>query len=524
VFRLPIAATKPHRAKRRLKRHMPQFPAMRLDLPHEAATIQLGEDLALAARRGDIFCLRGELGAGKSTLARAMIRNMAGNDDLEVPSPTYTICQAYDFATPVRHFDLYRLGDPSDIVETGLEDDLDTTITLIEWPQLAEPLLPVNRITIDLDFLPAGRRATITAADERGEAGDRIARSLAIRAFVEKNWTGGRRSFLQGDASTRRYEKIARRGKTRILMDARRQPDGPAVYEGKPYSRVAKLAEDVIPFVAIDQLLHEAGFASPQIYAADTGSGLLLIEDLGEGRITDSQNRPVIEKYCTAARLLAHIHAREWPRQIACSEPARSARMHRIPDYDRAAMMIEISLFADWYAPRHLGRALNAEEKTEFNALWNQTLDTIGDARRNLVLRDFHSPNLIWREDRRFPASVGLIDFQDAVIGPIAYDLASLAQDARVDMTPEAEEEVRLAYANAGDKSGLDEKVLDWDYHVMAAQRATKILGIFVRLDERDGKPAYLAHLPRMQDYLRRSLARPALAALRDWYTRVAGL
>jgi N-acetylmuramate 1-kinase len=496
---------------------------MRLDLPHEAATIQLGEDLALAARRGDIFCLRGGLGAGKSTLARAIIRNLAGNDDLDVPSPTYTICQEYDLAAPVRHFDLYRLEDPAEIIETGLEDGLDTTITLIEWPQLAEKLLPAKRITIDLDFLPAGRRATIVAADERGEAGDRIARSLAIRAFVEENWAGGRRSFLQGDASTRRYEKITRLETTRILMDAKRQPDGPAIYQGKPYSRVAKLAEDVVPFVAIDQMLHGAGFASPEIFAADIDAGLLLIEDLGDGRITDRQNRPDAERYRAAAQLLAKIHARQWPRQVACAKPAAEGHVHSIPEYDRAAMMIEVSLFADWYAPRHLGRALGNGEKVEFNALWNQTLDTIGDAQRNLVLRDFHSPNLIWRADRSFPECLGLIDFQDAVIGPIAYDLASLAQDARVDMSPEMEKEVRLAYANEARDSGLVEMVLDWDYHVMAAQRATKILGIFVRLDERDGKPAYLAHLPRMQEYLRRSLAHPALAKLRGWYARVAG-
>jgi N-acetylmuramate 1-kinase len=497
---------------------------MRLDLPHEAATIRLGEDLALAARRGDIFCLRGGLGAGKSTLARAMIRNLAGEDDLEVPSPTYTICQEYDLATPVRHFDLYRLGDLVEIGETGLEEGLETTITLIEWPEIADSRLPAQRISVDLDMLASGRRATIVTASDSGGAGERIARSLAIRAFVEKNWGGGHRSYLQGDASTRRYETISRGNLTRILMDAKRQPDGPAVYQGKPYSRVAKLAEDVVPFAAIDQMLRRAGFASPQIYAADIDAGLLLIEDLGTGRISDRQNRPVPEKYRAAAKLLAGIHAESWPREVTFADRVGGNRVHPIPDYDRAAMMIEVSLFADWYAPRHLGRALGVEEKAEFNAIWNQTLDSIGDARRNLVLRDFHSPNLIWRDGFGFPANLGLIDFQDAVIGPVAYDLASLAQDARVDMTPGEEEEVRRAYADAAGDSAFAGAILDRDYHVMAAQRATKILGIFVRLDQRDGKPAYLAHLPRMEDYLRRSLAQPALGMLRDWYARVAGL
>ena len=136
-------------------------------------------------------------------------------------------------------------------------------------------------------------------------------------------------------------------------------------------------------------------------------------------------------------------------------------------------------------------------------------------------MRDYHSPNLIWREHLPFPANLGLIDFQDALFGPAAYDLASLGQDARVDIAEALEKTVIDAYLVERDKLAAEE---DFDgetfleeYAIVAAQRATKILGIFVRLNRRDGKPGYLRHLPRLRAYLKRNLAHPVLAPYREW-------
>lgn len=137
------------------------------------------------------------------------------------------------------------------------------------------------------------------------------------------------------------------------------------------------------------------------------------------------------------------------------------------------------------------------------------------------MLRDFHSPNIVWRDDRKGHDRLGIVDFQDALIGPSAYDVASLAMDARVTVGPGMERTTVDAYVAARKaQGGFDEKAFAEAYAIMAAQRNSKILGIFVRLNERDGKPDYLKHLPRIRDYLERALAHPALAELRDFYER----
>jgi hypothetical protein len=136
------------------------------------------------------------------------------------------------------------------------------------------------------------------------------------------------------------------------------------------------------------------------------------------------------------------------------------------------------------------------------------------------ALRDYHSPNLLWLPKREGIARIGLVDFQDALIGPAAYDVASLLQDARVDVPEDMEMNLlgRYVRARLGHDRGFDTGGFTLLYATLAAQRATKILGIFARLQRRDGKPQYLRHTPRLWGYLQRSLAHPALAALKGWY------
>ena len=188
-------------------------------------------------------------------------------------------------------------------------------------------------------------------------------------------------------------------------------------------------------------------------------------------------------------------------------------------------MTIETSLLADWYAPRKLGRSLSPGERQDFDGIWSDLVGKLDEAEAHIVLRDFHSPNIIWLEDRAGFSRAGLIDFQDAVIGPVAYDVASLAQDARVDVSEGLEAGLVDHYMDARRSSpGFDPKSFRVQYAIMAAQRATKILGIFVRLDQRDGKPAYLAHLPRIETYIRRSTRHPELAGYLGWLESVTGL
>jgi len=167
-----------------------------------------------------------------------------------------------------------------------------------------------------------------------------------------------------------------------------------------------------------------------------------------------------------------------------------------------------------------LGAEMTPELRKSYVALWSKALQPAIDAKPTWVLRDFHSPNLIWLPKREKLQRVGLLDFQDALMGPGAYDLASLLQDARVDV-PEAMEVALLGHY-VRSRSEIDEEFDPRSfvalYSTLAAQRASKILGIFARLDRRDGKPQYLRHMPRVWTYLQRALAHPALVSLKTWY------
>jgi aminoglycoside/choline kinase family phosphotransferase len=182
-------------------------------------------------------------------------------------------------------------------------------------------------------------------------------------------------------------------------------------------------------------------------------------------------------------------------------------------------MLIEVELLPDWYLP-HRGAPATASARETYLALWRDALFPVLDMPMTWVLRDFHSPNLLWLPERDGIARVGLLDFQDAMMGPGAYDVASLLQDARVDVSEEIEIELLGRYVRTRKAADMafDIPAFVKVYSTLAAQRASKILGIFARLDRRDGKPQYLRHLPRVWGYLQRSLAHPALAPLDEWY------
>lgn len=487
-----------------------------LSLADEAATVALAEDLAAILKPGDLVALEGDLGAGKTTFARALIRALADDPLLEVPSPTFTLVQNYTLPRlAVAHLDLYRLVDPSELDELGLEDLLAEGAALVELPARGGGLLPPPTFTLGLagGDDPEARAATIVA---RPEAVARLGRSLRVRGFLEDaGWVRAARRHLQGDASTRTYERVYAAGRSAVMMDAPARPDGPPVKDGKPYSRIARLAEDVRPFVAVATALTERGVSAPHLYAADLAAGLLLTEDFGhEGVIEDG--RPIAERYAAATDLLAAFHAAPMPAAVCLAD----GTLYAPPPYDAAAMTIEVELLLDWYVPHATGSRLDPAQEAEFRRLWAARFDDLAASERHWILRDYHSPNLLWLPEREGLARVGVIDFQDAVIGPPAYDVASLLQDARVTVPPGLADELLARYVDARLSAGtvFNPARFGADYATLAAQRATKILGIFARLDRRDGKPHYLAHLPRVRDYLVHALDHPVLSGLRLWY------
>jgi tRNA threonylcarbamoyl adenosine modification protein YjeE len=482
-------------------------------LPDEHATRRLAIDIANALEPGDLVTLSGDLGAGKTTLARTLIRYLADDPALEVPSPTFTLMQLYELPQfPLIHVDLYRLSDQAELAELGFDDLPERAVVLLEWPDRADQLLPPDRLDVSLTL--EFRHARVTGY---GALAPRVDRMAAARQFIaESGYSEALRARLRADASTRSYERLALGDKRVLLMNFPRRPDGPPVRGDKPYSAIAHLADNVVPFVAMANGLRQYSFSAPAVYEADLEQGFLIIEDLGEERlVAGDPPAPIAERYETAVDVLLALHERQLPDTL----PVAPHLDYRIPPYDMNAFLIEAELLVDWFLPR-LDAAVPDTERDSFRALWRELLQPAIDAPPTWVLRDFHSPNLLWLPQRSEAARLGLLDFQDAVMGPPAYDLASLLQDARVDIVEETELALLGQYVR-----GRSRLVADFDsaqfikiYAMLAAQRASKILGIFARLDMRDGKPQYLRHLPRVWGYLQRALSHPALEALNAWY------
>jgi tRNA threonylcarbamoyl adenosine modification protein YjeE len=488
-------------------------------LDDEAATRALATALAAALKPGDLVTLSGDLGAGKTAFARALIRHIAGDETIEVPSPSFTLMQTYELPRfPIVHADLYRLSGPAELGELGVDDVAENSVVLLEWPDRAGNVLSPDRFDVALTLVPAkgpfSRNALLTG---HGNVAERVERIAAVQRFLAaSSYEQAGRKQLAGDASARAYERLTQDGRSVLLMNSPRRADGPPVRNGKPYSQVAHLAEDVTPFIALALALRQRGFSAPKILAADRHAGLLLIEDFGDEFIAaGNPPAPIEERYASAVDVLAALHRQTLPETL----PVENGVTYTPPRYDMDAMLIEAELLLDWYLPR-LGVPVMPATRQAYVEAWQAALEPAMRSAPTWVLRDYHSPNLMWLPNRNGLARVGLLDFQDALIGPPAYDLASLLQDARVDVPERMEVALLSRYVRTRLKEpGFDAQAFAQLYATLAAQRASKILGIFARLDKRDSKPQYLRHLPRVWAYLQRALAHPSLAQLRSWYS-----
>lgn len=350
-------------------------------------------------------------------------------------------------------------------------------------------------------------------------------RMQAITEFLQAaGWGEAQCAPLPGDASTRRYFRLTDGARRALLMD---QPQGAESPVAPPeataqerqrlgYNAVARLAgADCGRFVAVADYLRAQGLSAPEIYAADVAQGFVLIEDLGNDLFADVVANGGDEGllYDRAAEALAQLHLHPAP---AC--------VGTLPlfAYDITALIAETDLLTEWYFPVALGRAAAEDEIAEHRALWAGALKAAQEPRPVLVHRDYHAQNLLWLPQRSGAASVGLIDFQDAVAGSPAYDLISLTEDARRDVAPALAERTQQHYLHTMQVQGtpLDAESFGAAAALFAAQRNAKIVGIFARLYKRDGKPRYLRYLPRVWSYLTSDLSHPSMAALKSWYDR----
>jgi N-acetylmuramate 1-kinase len=314
-----------------------------------------------------------------------------------------------------------------------------------------------------------------------------------MTAFLARaGWDGVTAAPLAGDASFRRYYRLTRADRRVVLMDA------------------PPPMEDVRPYVAVAAVLRDLGLSAPEVYAEDAGQGFLLIEDFGDDGYTPliAGGRDETALYELAIDTLAGLH-----RAVA----ARG--LPALPAYDRARLLAEAELLVDWYAPTLLGAALPTAARDDYLARWRDPLSLAAAAAPTLVLRDYHVDNLMLLPQRAGIARCGLLDFQDAVIGPASYDLVSLLEDARRDVPAALRTAMTERYLAAF--PGLDRAGFRQAGAILSAQRSCKILGIFTRLWRRDGKPGYLPHIPRVWRLLEGALKREAaLAPIGEWLDR----
>ncbi|MDR3374590.1 MAG: tRNA (adenosine(37)-N6)-threonylcarbamoyltransferase complex ATPase subunit type 1 TsaE [Ancalomicrobiaceae bacterium] len=488
-------------------------------LADEAATVLLAEDLAAILSPGDVIRLEGDLGSGKTAFARALIRAVADDAELEVPSPTFTLVQVYDFPRfAIAHFDLYRLGDPQELDEIGFDEAIRSGAALIEWPERAEGLIPEDALTLSLSIGsdPNARLAVLSGSEHHW--GGRLARTLAVRDFLQSaGLADARRRHLKSDASARALERVRHGDACFVLMNHPPETDDAEGRARVAWRAAAKLAEGTRPFVALARGLGGLGLSAPRIDAHDAVKGFVLMEDLGDQFVAE-MGAPVPTRYRTAVELLASLHGRTLPAEIADGEGGR----YRLPLYSADDLLSQLDPFLDWAVLEVSGRGPTPDERTEFAALWRPLIDEVAAGPTTWGVRDFHSPNLLWLPERVGIARIGLIDFQDAAFLHPAYDVASLAEDARVTVPEDLENELIAHYCDCRrlDAPGFSPAAFGRAYRILAALRASRILGVFARLARRDGRLPYLEHYPRITAYLSRSLAHPALAGLRLWYER----
>jgi tRNA threonylcarbamoyl adenosine modification protein YjeE len=523
------------------------------------ATRAFAEFLATALpwEKGDQMTLSGPLGSGKSLFARAFIRAFLKDPALTVPSPTFTLIQVYSQSPPalfghrpsaIVHSDFYRLQDYQDLLSLAWEDAIQDSLALIEWPTHVPDALEQNRIDLTLSSVPEcpeSRILTFTAHGNKKEYLDIITSAY----HLVETWAPQTNSLhfeaLDGDASSRRYVRVshAEPFTERSLSSQHRHDDSPSQIERSqagsqirqdglletsalimfsppvpptPYSLQTHLAHDIRPFVAVSYGLRDKGLSAPQIYGVDEKNGILLIEDLGSAFLITPDASP-IKSLERSVEVLAFLHDSSCTDSITYPDHPP----YVLPPYDRSALQTELGVFLEWYL-KHQPQTLSLDDQKAFFSAWDPFLEDIVRGPRTWTLRDYHSPNLLDLENRHGRERVGIIDFQDALWGHPAYDLASLLQDARITIH-EKDEETAYAfyiYLRREHDPQFDSERFLRAYKILAVQRATKVLGVFSRLVHRDGKSRYGAHIPRVERYLARTLAGTLFETLRPWYAK----
>ena len=345
------------------------------EAPDEAATFAIAAAQAAWLEPGDFVALTGDLGAGKTAFARGLIRALAEAPELEAPSPTFTLMQVYDAPRgSVVHADFYRLRGPTELANLGWDEAIDGAVAIVEWPEKVTQALPADRLEVDIQFdAKRGPDFRLLRLRGFGAIKPRLSLALGVARLLERaGWSDASREFLQGDASIRAYERLTKpTGETAILMISPPRPNGPIIRFGKPYAAIAKLSPDIRAFIAVDEGLRGLGYSAPALIDYSVDQGLALLEDFGSTII--SQNGvPDGARYAPAIALLADLHGRELPPSLSAGEEP-----YEPPVYDIEAMLVEVELVNEWYAPAIARVTPPSGARMQFLAIWRELLAPI---------------------------------------------------------------------------------------------------------------------------------------------------
>lgn len=297
-------------------------------------------------------------------------------------------------------------------------------------------------------------------------------------------WSDAVEEPMTGDASLRRYTRLRRGSQSAILMDM-----PPPL--------------DITQFLVVDEHLAAAGCSVPAILAIDAEKGLALLEDFGDTSFSSLLDRghPAECLYRLAVDRLISLH--ENP----------NATSPLLPSYDEERFLMEVSLLTDWFIPSVTGRQ-NTPARQEYRDVWHSLFHKLPPIPQSIVLYDYFPGNLMLLK-RDGLAACGLLDFQDARVGAVTYDLISLLEDARRDVSPDLRNAMQERYLESFPQ--IDRLAFKTSWAIFAAQRHAKVIGGFIRLSVRDGKSGYLQHVPRVWRLLQEACDHPVLADFRSW-------
>ncbi len=309
--------------------------------------------------------------------------------------------------------------------------------------------------------------------------------TVSVDAFIERGgFAGAARQKLAGDASSRSYKRISLDGNSAILMQ---DPDQSSVKS----------------FLKVSEILKDWGYSAPEILVDGSKDGLLLLEDFGDelfARILETAPEREMELYTLAADFLVDLTKQDAPTGLKL--------------YSQSYVLDQNALFLDWYVPNILGESLPDKARFFFQQIWRELFELLSEDQEVFLYRDFHAENLFFLEGRKGLRQLGLIDYQDAMTGPAAYDLASLLQDARRTVSTELATSIVDHYVS---RTNYDQKEFMRSYSILGAHRCLRILGVFTRLAKQQNKDRYSRFMPRVLGYLNSNLAHPDLVALKHW-------